>query len=267
MGFVGDVVGGIFGGGGDPAQAGYDAANQQAFMQRQALQYMKEQEKIPQQMRQNALKQLGGLYGLQGGDWANKYGPLGESPGVTADLYGESPGVTDLNMTGQQEMIDQARNSPLYGAIMGGRKAGEDAIMRKASATGGLRSGNVQENLYDYNTQLQNQALLKGYDQARSEEQTGLGLQRQNQAAQLQEYYNQGAMQTGQENRQLQEYYNQLSGLQGLMGLPSNVNAIAQQTSNIGQTLGQGIIGAEQSQQASNQQGWNNLLGLGGLFF
>jgi len=65
----------------------------------------------------------------------------------------------------QQQMIDTAKQSPLYQAIMGGQKEGEKAIMRNASMTGGLRSGNVQHNLYDYNTQLSNQALLQSYNQ------------------------------------------------------------------------------------------------------
>ncbi len=65
----------------------------------------------------------------------------------------------------QQDMIDNALKSPLYGAIMGGKEAGEESILRNASATGGLRSGNVQANMYDYNTQLSNQALLQSYNQ------------------------------------------------------------------------------------------------------
>jgi hypothetical protein len=37
--------------------------------------------------------------------------------------------------------------------------------MRNAGATGGLRSGNVQSNLYQYNTELDNSALLNAYNQ------------------------------------------------------------------------------------------------------
>ena len=48
---------------------------------------------------------------------------------------------------------------------MGGQEFGEEAIMRNAGMTGGLRSGNVQGNMYDYNTQLQNQALLSSYNE------------------------------------------------------------------------------------------------------
>ena len=66
---------------------------------------------------------------------------------------------------GQQDLINQAMNSPLYGALMGGQELGEEAIMRNAGATGGLRSGNVQGNMYDYVTQLQNKALLSSYNE------------------------------------------------------------------------------------------------------
>ena len=106
MGFVGDIVGGIFGGD-DAADAATDAANIQAQAQREALAYLKETEAIPQAFREEGLKRLGGLYGLEGG------------------------------VGSQQELIDQAQLSPLYQAIMGTQQAGEDAILRQASATGG----------------------------------------------------------------------------------------------------------------------------------
>jgi hypothetical protein len=47
--------------------------------------------------------------------------------------------------------------------MIGNQAAGEEAILRGASATGGLRSGNVQENLARYSTDLRNQALLTSY--------------------------------------------------------------------------------------------------------
>ena len=204
MGFVGDIVGSIFGGGDAPAEAGREAAQLQADYQQRALDYLMETERLPQQFREGALSGLAGLYGLPGG------------------VGGALPG--------QQERIDLATQSPLYASIMGGRGAGEEAIMRQAGATGGLRSGNVQSNLYDYNTQLQNQALRQAY------------------GAQIDE-----------ENRRI-------AGLGGLAQLPSGAGRIAGQMSGIGTTLGQGIVGAEQSRQTSQQQGWGNLMGLAGLF-
>jgi hypothetical protein len=117
------------------AEASTFAADIEARTQQEALDYLKEREAIPQQFREEALTQLGGLYGLEGGEGS------------------------------QQELIDQAIGSPLYQSIMGGKEFGEDAIMRSAGMTGGLRSGNVQGNMYEYNTKLQNMALLESYNQ------------------------------------------------------------------------------------------------------
>ncbi len=214
MGFVGDLLG--FGD--DPGEraaessiaaaeiqaAGQERAAQiQADYMREALGYLQEREELPQQFREESLQRLAGIAGLPGG-------------------------VGD-----QQQLINQAIASPLYGAIMGGQEAGEEAILRSAAATGGLRSGNVQSALYDYNTQLQNKALLESYNQ-------------------------------------------QLSGLQGMAGLPSGAQQIAELQSGIGQTLGggaagaataqaQGLTAAGQAQQAYSQQQAGNLMGLGGL--
>ena len=133
MCFITDIFGG-----GDAADAATDSANIQAGAQREALDYLKEREAIPQQFREGALQQLGGAYGLEGGSGS------------------------------QQAMIDQAKASPLYASIMGGQQAGEQAILRNASATGGLRSGNAQGALTDYGSQLSNQALLESYNQQMS---------------------------------------------------------------------------------------------------
>jgi hypothetical protein len=135
---MGGIVDAVFGGGddgGDAADATEHAADVQYKAQKEALDYLKEINKLPQQYKEGALSNLAGIYGLEGGTGS------------------------------QQDLIDRARTSPLYGAIMGGQEAGEEAILRNAAATGGLRSGNIQSNLYDYNTQLANKALLESYNQ------------------------------------------------------------------------------------------------------
>lgn len=186
MGGITSAIGGLFGGGGDDgSDAARDAASIQAQYQREALNYLKQREKLPQQFREGALGQLGGLYGLEGGD-----------PGADAAI----------------------RGNPIFQATMGNLTAQEDAILRNQSATGALRTGG-----------------------------TDLMLAR------------------NQQQNELNAYQNTLGGLQGLANLPSNAGQIAQQTSGIGQTLGQGIIGAEQSAQAGQQAGFNNLMGLGQL--
>ena len=116
------------------AEAAERAGMTQAAAQMEMLDYLKEINAKPQEYKEAALTELAGLYGADGG--AN-----------------------------QQALIDRAKASPLYQQIMGGQKAGEEAIMRNAAQTGGLRSGNVQSAMYDYNTQLQNQALTQTYGQ------------------------------------------------------------------------------------------------------
>jgi len=180
------AIGGLFGGGGDDAAgASRDAARTQAQAQQEALNYLKEREALPQQFREGALTQLGGLYGLEGGD-----------PNAAANL----------------------RSNPIYQATLGDIGAQEEAILRNQSATGALRSSGTEQMLAE-----------------------------------------------NQRQRQLAAYQNSMSGLQGLSGLQSYAPQIAQQTANIGQTQAQGIIGAEQSRQASQQAGFGNLMGLGQL--
>ena len=65
----------------------------------------------------------------------------------------------------QNQMIQRAQGSPLYGAIMSGQNEAEDAIMRNAAMTGGLRSGNVQTALSESARDFQTQALLQSYNQ------------------------------------------------------------------------------------------------------
>ncbi|HUV84608.1 MAG TPA: hypothetical protein VMV86_02815 [Methanosarcinales archaeon] len=117
------------------ADAAIQAAGVQTDYQEKALDYLKEREAIPQFLREGALLGLGGVYGIPGG------------------------------VGSQQDLIDRATASPLYSNIMSGKEAGEESILRNASATGGLRSGDVNANMYDYNVQLQNNALLESYNQ------------------------------------------------------------------------------------------------------
>jgi hypothetical protein len=120
-------------------QAGNAAAEQaqgimagtqiQVDAQSEALNYLKEREAMPQQFREGALGQIGGLYGL-------------------GSVSGE-------------ESLANLRNTPMYNAIMSQQGAGEDAIMRNQAMTGGLRSGNTQNALARYSGDLQNQALMQ----------------------------------------------------------------------------------------------------------
>lgn len=116
------------------ADAAREGAALTAQGQREQLDYLKEINKLPQEYREQALTELAGVYS------------------------GTDPGK-------QQEMIDRAKASPLYQEIMSGRAAGEEGVARAASVTGGLRSGNVNDALYKYNTELKNKALTETYGQ------------------------------------------------------------------------------------------------------
>jgi len=117
--------------GSDAAAASIRGAKLQAEGQREALDYLKEVEALPLSIRNQFLPKLAGIFSSQ---------------------------------EGQQSLIDQAKSSPLYQSIMGGLDAGNQNILRNASATGGLRSGNSAAELTDYGSQLQNQALLSSFD-------------------------------------------------------------------------------------------------------
>lgn len=205
------------------ADAATQAAQTQAAYQQQALDYLKEREAVPQALRESSLQKLGWLYGLNRPyfDWNDPEGSM--------DLVDEYDKFMSEYKPSQDQIIEEAMASPLYQSLIGGREAGEEAIMRQAGSTGGLRSGNVQSNLYDYNTQLENQALLNAY------------------------------------NQQLAENQQQLSGLTGLSGLQSYAPQISSGISGIGTTLAQGQTAAAQAQQAAQQQGINNLFGAGQL--
>jgi len=108
------------------ADAARKASKTAAGAQLQGLEYMKEREALPMQFRDEAMTQLAQLYGLQeGGD----------------------------------EVLAGLQQSPIYSAVMSGMPAAEEAILRQSSATGGLRSGNVQTALAENSQNLQNQAL------------------------------------------------------------------------------------------------------------
>ena len=199
MGFINDV----FSGGSDAAEAAMKASGVSAGAQESALKYLQQIDQIPQQFRGEAIKRLGGLYGLEGG------------------------------IGSQEELIQRATESPLYQEIMGGLDAGEEAILRNAAATGGLRSGNTQYNLADYSTQLQNKALLESYNQ------------------QLMGLKGLAGLSTGE------------SGIADLISQIGLTQATG--VSGAGKTTAQGITAAAQAEQAGTQNMWNNLLGLGSL--
>jgi len=185
-------------GSGMAASGAKKGAGIQAQAQMAQLDYLKQINELPQQYKEQALTELNGIFNPETGQY-------------------EFP---------QEQLLQQAKASPLYGSIMQGQQAGEDAIMRHAGATGGLRSGNVQDALSRYSGDLQNRALLQSYA------------------------------------NQVQQYQYGMSGLQGLAQLPTNENQIGQTMADIGGTQAQGQIAAGQAWQ-SGLQGMGNAFGSG----
>lgn len=92
-----------------------------ANAQQQARDYLMQQDALPTSLRNNALNSLGGLYG------------------------------------GSGSITDRAMASPVYQAAV---QQGENSVLRNASATGGLRSGNASSDL----AQVNQNALVSAYN-------------------------------------------------------------------------------------------------------
>jgi hypothetical protein len=62
---------------------------------------------------------------------------------------------------GQQRYIEEMRESPQYQSIV---KSGENALLQNASATGGLRGGNLQGALAQFRPQILSQLIESQYN-------------------------------------------------------------------------------------------------------
>lgn len=124
-------VGGLLGGSSKKKAAGKAAAAQIEFAQKG----------LDETKRQFDISRADQLPWLETGK---------EALGEQADLLG-------LNGIDTQEAsIASLKDSPLFKALFG---AGEEAIMANASATGGLRGGNVQRSLADFGSDTLSQVI------------------------------------------------------------------------------------------------------------
>jgi hypothetical protein len=122
MSFMGKIFDGITGK--TAANASREAADTSVAFQREALDYLKQSQEPLLQAQQF------GLTGLM-------------------DFYGGN----------QQGLIDQVQANPFYQSMV---SQGEEAVLRNAAATGGLRGGNVQQALAQ-NSQNVLQGLTNQY--------------------------------------------------------------------------------------------------------
>lgn len=180
MNFVGD----LFGGGGSSDNSAVEAANVQAQAQQEALDYLKEQNALPTEYRDQALTSLMGTY--TGDPTAN---PMYQAQMANIDQMGQQ--ATELSM---------AQNA----------------------ATGGLRGGNQQQAFQDIAIQqnlAQNNALAGAYGQQMSGLQGMAQLPTNaNQIAQMTAGIGNTQAQGIMANAQNQQSANQ-SGMGNMMGL------------------------------------------------
>lgn len=115
------------------AEAAEAAAETSAGGQREGLAYLQEVEAMPRAFREAALTQLGAEYGF------------------TFDEEGNL-------ISGGESIADRASSSPFF---TGAQSEAEEAILRNAPGTGGLRSGNVQDALARANQDLYTQSYLR----------------------------------------------------------------------------------------------------------
>jgi len=125
----------------------------------------------------------------------------------------------------QQRAIDALQNSPQFEALA---KQGENGILQNASATGGLRGGNVQGALANFRPAMLNDLINQRYSQyagisAQGQNAAaGVGAGGQNTANQISNLYGQqGAAQAGAalgQGQQAQGYANAFSGIAGTLG-------------------------------------------------
>jgi hypothetical protein len=142
-----------------------------------------------------ALGQQQQQYDLTRADYAPAQGLLAPSLTQLGDLVGVN------GVDAQRLGMEGVQNSPLLASIM---KNSEEAILQNASATGGVRGGNVQSSLYDnagmqFNNELQAQmgrlAGLAGIGMGATDSVANFGQQRANNMGNL--YGQQGQVRAG----------------------------------------------------------------------
>ena len=183
------------------ADASEKASQVQGGAEEQALAYLKQTEALPQHLRGQAMSQLGGLYGFQTPMFDDYGQPMMDEAGNP--MYEESG-----------DSLAQLKQTPMYQSVMAGVPASEEAILRHAGTTGGLRSGGVQQNLATNIQGLEQQALqqsmsgLQGFANLPSN-----ANQIAQQQGQIGQTYGQGIM--GSAQAQQAGYNNAMNSLMG----------------------------------------------------
>lgn len=205
------------------ANAALQGSQTSAAAQQQALDYLRQQDQLPTGLRNSALQSLGGLYG------------------------------------GNGSITDRAMASPLYQAAV---QQGENSVLRNASATGGLRSGNSSENL----AQVNQNALIAAYN----DQIAGLqGLSSLPSNANNIAGYMSGVGNTlgqGQINYGNTLGQGQITSAQTLsQGQIAASDALTNANNAAATAMSQGQIAAAQNKAQGSQNSTNNMMGLVGM--
>lgn len=235
--------------GSDKANDAQVAATQQAVAgQDDALAFLREQSAVPNQVRDEALRGLSDFYQVPG------------DPASFEELKAQGLPLYDmLTNVGrgktQEQLIQEAMNSPLYSSIMGTTDDALSGIARYQSATGGLRSGGAKAAFGRESQRISQDALLRSFADARERDDVERNL-RLNAAG--------GAFDwaSGQDSSERALH---LGGLTGLAGLTGNEGAIASLLANRGMTQAQGTLGQAQTQASATNNIFQGLLGFGQL--
>jgi hypothetical protein len=129
----------------------------------------------------------------------------------------------------QQALIEQIQAGPEYGSLI---RSGEEAILQSASATGGLRGGNVQEALAKFRPEILSSLInqkysqfgnIAGMGQAAAAGQSAAGMNMASNIGNL--YGQQGAAQAGAQLARGQATANMWGNIAGSVGMAAGLGA------------------------------------------
>jgi len=128
----------------DAAKAAKRGAAATAAGQQSAIDYLQQQGKLPNELREGALKGLGGLYGLQGGDAG--YGQKLTDLSMQSPIYKAMAGQIDQSLMDDQ---DQAGASASQRGLLGSGVLAD--ALAKYRARAGVDKSNALSSVYQQN--------------------------------------------------------------------------------------------------------------------
>jgi len=128
----------------DAAKAVKRGAGAAALGQQNAMDYLQQQQKLPMELRESALKGLGGLYGLQGGDAG--YGQKLTDLSMQSPIYKAMAGQIDQTLMDNQ---DQTGASASQRGLLGSGVLAD--ALAKYRARAGVDKSNALSQVYQQN--------------------------------------------------------------------------------------------------------------------